>query len=216
MRNTILSLCDLSGVMVEPWVKNGYKAVLIDPQHRSDSDDGTILRLGRTIEDSFTVIEKLISDKRIAFVSSFPPCTDMAVSGARWFESKYSNDHLFQAKAVDIAEQCRMIGICSGQPFFVENPVSVLSSVFGKPNYTFSPYYYTKYCPEDNYNKKTCLWTGNGFIMPTPSIDETLGYPDDRIHMCPPGPERQNIRSKTPYGFAMAVFKENGNAHVRN
>lgn len=69
-------------------------------------------------------------------------------------------DHLFQAKAVSVAEQCRVIGEMSGVPYMVENPVSVLSNVFGKPSHTFDPCDYTRFAPEDNYTKKTCLWTG--------------------------------------------------------
>lgn len=93
-------------------------------------------------------------------MAGFPPCTDMAVSGAQWFARKYEADHLFQAKAVSVAEQCRVIGEMSGVPYMVENPVSVLSNVFGKPSHTFNPCDYTRYAPEDNYTKKTCLWTG--------------------------------------------------------
>lgn len=45
--------------------------------------------------------------------------------------------------------------------------------------------------------------------MPTEAQAEGLGAPDDRIHKCPPGPERHNIRSQTPLGFARAVFAAN-------
>jgi hypothetical protein len=45
--------------------------------------------------------------------------------------------------------------------------------------------------------------------MPEEFKDDTLGQPDDRIHKCPPGPERANIRSATPLGFAKAVFLAN-------
>lgn len=46
--------------------------------------------------------------------------------------------------------------------------------------------------------------------MPEQYMAESLGEPDDRIHKCPPGPERGNIRSATPMGFAEAVFRANG------
>lgn len=45
--------------------------------------------------------------------------------------------------------------------------------------------------------------------MPGPNKADDLGEPDDRIHKCPPGPERHNIRSATPLGFARAVFEAN-------
>ena len=104
--------------------------------------------------------------RRLAFVAAFPPCTDMAVSGARWFAEKRAADPMFQSKAVAVAEQCRTIGRLSGAPWFVENPVSILSSVWGKPDHTFTPAHFTHYEPADNYTKTTCLWTGGGFVMP--------------------------------------------------
>lgn len=160
MRDTILCLCDLTGVMARPWVEHGYQAVLVDPQHGCDHEDGAYLKLACTIEEAFDQISVLLRSGRLAFVAGFPPCTDMAVSGAQWFARKYEADHLFQAKAVSVAEQCRVIGEMSGVPYMVENPVSVLSNVFGKPSHTFDPCDYTRYAPEDNYTKKTCLWTG--------------------------------------------------------
>ena len=151
----------------------------------------------------------LIRSGDVAAVFGFPPCTDMAVSGARWFKAKYEADKLFQARAVMVAEQCRTIGRVSGAPWFVENPVSVLASAFGKPQHTFHPADFTAYEPGDNYTKKTCLWTGGGFVMPAPDKDPTLGAPDNRIHFASPGPERANFRSATPMGFARAVFHAN-------
>ena len=211
---TIISLCDLTGNMVQPWVDAGYSAFLVDPQHGTTSTEtlpngATITRFAGTIEDAMPLIAALIAAGKVAAVFGFPPCTDMAVSGARWFETKRAADKMFQAKAVMVAEQCRTIGRLSGAPWFVENPVSVLSSAFGKPQHTFHPADYTAYEPGDNYTKKTCLWTGGGFIMPAPAKDSTLGDPDNRIHMAPPGPGRANFRSATPMGFARAVFAAN-------
>ena len=91
----------------------------------------------------------------------------------------------------------------------IENPVSNISSHWRKPDFRFSPHQFTGYEPDDNYTKGTCLWVGNGFVMPEPWAVEGLGEPDDRIHKCPPGPERHNIRSATPMGFARAVFEAN-------
>lgn len=210
---TVLSLCDLTGNFVKPWLDAGYSAILVDPQHGIDSFEvtgkgGSITRLPMTVEQA---TDYIIGDllEQIVFVAAFPPCTDMAVSGARWFEDKRKADPHFQAKAVAVAEQCRTIGRLSGAPWFVENPVSILSSVFGKPDHIFSPHEYTGWEPADNYTKKTCLWTGGGFVIPAPLVDASLGAPDDRIHKAPPGPDRANFRSATPMGFARAVFDAN-------
>jgi hypothetical protein len=212
---TVISLCDLTGNMVQPWIEAGYSALLVDPQH--EGNDGLewvgpgqcINRFAGTIEEAMELVGHHIHTQDVAAVFGFPPCTDMAVSGARWFESKREKDRMFQAKAVMVAEQCRTVGRLSGAPWFVENPVSVLASAFGKPQHTFHPADYTGYEPGDNYTKRTCLWTGGGFVMPAPFKDESLGAPDNRIHFASPGPERANFRSATPLGFARAVFAAN-------
>lgn len=208
MRDTVLCLCDLTGIMARPWVEHGYRAVLVDPQHGFDHEDGAYVKVARTVAESFDLIGGLVRSGRLAFVAGFPPCTDLAVSGARWFPAKYDLDHLFQAKAVSVAEQCRVIGEVSGVPWLVENPVGVLSGVFGKPDYTFHPYEYTHWCADDNYTKRTCLWTGNGYRMPPPWRDATLGEPDHRIWLAS-GSGRANYRSRTPLGFARAVYAAN-------
>lgn len=166
-------------------------------------------RLALTVDGAMPFLSNLFRDFGIAAVFAFPPCTDMAVSGARWFASKREADPMFQAKAVAVAEQCRTIGRLSGAPWFVENPVSVLSRVFGKPDHWFHPADFTALEPGDNYTKRTNLWTGGGFVMPAPARDASLSAPDDRIHKAPPGPDRENFRSATPLGFARAVFAAN-------
>jgi hypothetical protein len=208
-RDTLVSLCDLTLNGCQPWIEAGYQVLAVDPQHGITTTRDGVTRFAGTIEDAMPLIGRLIAEQRIVFVAGYPPCTDLAVSGAGWFKGKYEADKLFQAKAVAVAEQCRTIGRLSGAPWFVENPVSVLASVFGKPNYYFHPHEYTAYEPMDNYVKKTSLWTGGGFIMPQPARDGSLGAPDERIHKAPPGPERANFRSATPMGFARAVFDAN-------
>ena len=102
-----------------------------------------------------------------------------------------------------------MIVKLSGATYYFENPISAFSNIFGKPDFIFHPSDYTGYCRDDNYTKKTCLWTGNGFIMPDPFVDSSLGPPDDRIHKMGPSDERENMRSKTPLGFSRAVYEVN-------
>ena len=162
-KGVIISLCDFTGVATQPWRDAGYEAIHIDPQRE---DNGTILEM-------MPVIRKAIMSGQVKFVMGFPPCTDVAVSGAAHFASKLAKDKHFQAKAALVAEQCRMIGELAGCPWFFENPVSVFASIFGKPNYKFHPYQFGGCLPEDDihplwpeyikprdaYPKKTCLWT---------------------------------------------------------
>lgn len=213
MKQVVVSLCDLTGHMIQPWVEGGYDAVLIDPQHsKGVCVSGPITRIGEVIDSTRTweLLRKLLRNRVVAFVSAFPPCTDLAVSGSRWFEEKARRDWAFQFRAMQVVWQCHVIGEMIGAPYVIENPVSVISSIWRKPDFAFNPCDYTAYEREDNYTKKTMLWTGGGFIMPPFKRDLTLGSPDNRIHTAPPSEERSNFRSATPRGFARAVYEYNG------
>jgi hypothetical protein len=208
-RGIVISLCDLTGIFVAPWVEAGFSAILVDPQHTHTSVDGNVLKLATTIEQSFEQLGEVIRSGKVVFVAGFPPCTDVSVSGARWWKEKLAKDRYCQAKAAIVAEQCRTIGAISGAPYFFENPVSAFSNIFRSPDYIFHPWNFTGYVPQDNYTKKTCLWTGNGFVMPSSKVMIGLGEPDSRIHDAPPSEDRGNIRSATPLGFSRAVFDAN-------
>lgn len=200
MMGWIICLCDYSGIMARPWVEAGCRALLVDPQHPAGTTelDG-IVRVGATIVEAFAVLGRIVRGEPIVFVAGFPPCTDLASSGARWWAEKAKRDRYFQARAALVAEQCRTIG--------------AMSSILGKPDYVFDPFDYAGYCRADNYTKATCLWTGGGFVMPPPL---RVNDPPSRtyIHHQPPGPERENIRSATPAGFAQAVFLANAPSAV--
>lgn len=208
MKDIVLCLCDYTGSFADPWITFGYQAVLVDPQHE-DLGSGKIFKFPGTIEDAMPFIGILLESGRLAFVMGFPPCTDVAVSGARWWDDKFQADRYFQAKAAVVAEQCRTIGELAGVPWAFENPVSGFSGIFGPPQHTFDPYDYSAYCSEDQYFKKTCLWTGGGFKMPPKRQRGALGKPDQRIFLAPPTEDRANFRSATPKGFAIAVFLSN-------
>jgi hypothetical protein len=162
MKGVIISLCDLTGAMVSPWVAAGYDAVLVDPQHGKYSNDGRIERLPCTVIEAACRLGEIIRGRRVVMVAGFPPCTDVAVSGARWFGDKAEKDKHFQAKAALVAEQCRMVGQMSGAPWFFENPVSVFASIFGTSSHSFHPHHFSGLEPDDNYTKLTCLWVGGG------------------------------------------------------
>lgn len=195
-RGIAIFLCDITGHMAEPWLRYGYDAILVDPQHPEgvteelmDAEWGypKLTKVGHVIDhpETWRVIREAIQTGSVAFVAGFPPCTDVAVCGTKNFASKFARDKHFQAKAALVAEQCRSVGQMSGAPWFFENPISVFSSIFGKPNHIFSPYQYTDLCREDNYFKSTCLWTGNGFNMPEekiePAINLTIGVVIEKL-----------------------------------
>ena len=214
MRQAAVFFCDLTGVMGAPWAEAGYDIVLVDPQHGATSietlpNGARVYRFAGTISDSLPFISRLLRTHKIIFAFGFPPCTDVAVSGARHFDAKRQKDPHFQAKAALVAEQCRTAFELFGCPWGFENPVSVFSSIFGRPDYIFHPHWFTGHCADDNYTKTTCIWAGGGFVMPDPFVDESLGPPDDRIHKAPPGAGRANFRSATPRGFSRAAFESN-------
>lgn len=197
-----VSLFDFTGNMLAPWRDAGYECHIYDIQH----EPGTSERDGMILHgcDLLSAAPELPGE--CAFVCAFPPCDHLAVSGAAWFKGKglrklADSIHMF-ATAAEFCE-------ASGAPYLIENPVSTISTYWREPNHTFQPFEFTGYWGGDNYTKKTCLWTGGGFRMPQPLRLDGLGNPDERIHRCPPGPNRKNFRSATPMGFAMAVFQAN-------
>lgn len=231
----VISLCDRTGAMVEPWLDAGYQAILIDPQHATGvttERDGRLVKVGHELDHatSWRVIRDAISGGNVCFVAGFPVCTELAVSGtARWAEKRAKDPH-FQARALQLVHECRVVGELSGAPYFFENPVSAISSMYRRPDHTFHPYEYGGYLPandnhplypeyfppNDAYGKKTCLWTGNGFIMPEKrpvplAAGQTNGQGQSKAHNKLGGKSEKtkNIRSATPRGFARAVFEAN-------
>ena len=198
----VLSLFDLTGNMVKPWAAAGYECVTVDLQ----AEPGAHRVAPNITQVGGDVLSWLPPRAEYRIVFAFPPCTDLAVSGARWFKDKGLAG---LAGAIELFERARQIAEWADAPWMIENPVSTISSYWRKPDHAFHPADYTAFELGDNYTKKTCLWTGNGFVMPEPARHPDAGEPDNRIHACPPGPDRGNIRSATPMGFARAAFEAN-------
>ena len=202
----VVSLFDLSGNVVKPWADAGHDCWVVDIQHKKylvvSNEEGAIHYVPWDLSTPW--LPPFERDE-IAFVAAAPPCDHLSVSGARWMKGKGLRKlsyaiQLF-ATAVEFCEW-------SNATYFIENPVSTISTYWRKPDFRFHPYQYSMFDAADYYTKDTCLWVGNGFVMPDKSQAD-LGEPDDRIHKAAPGPERSNFRSKTPYGFAKAVFLAN-------
>jgi hypothetical protein len=231
MKDTVISLCDYTGIMVGPWVNAGYRAVLLDPQHEHSRESDSVKLIAKRVDQSAIEIRDLITSGRVAAVFAFPVCTDLAVSGTARWATKRAADRNFQAKAMQLVHECRMIGELSGAPWMLENPVSAVSSIWRKPDHTFHPNEYGGYLPEDDahpmypdyfpprdaYGKKTCIWSGGGFVMPAKrQVDVADGQSDgqgqSKAHNKLGGRslKTKNIRSATPRGFAQAVFQANG------
>ena len=153
--------------------------------------------------------------RRIIFVGAFPPCTHVAVSGARDFAKKRG---FMLRDALETFEAARQAIVWSGAPGFAENPVGVLSSIphIGKPDFWFHPSDYAGYSPDpeaDAYTKKTGLWTFNGFVMsPKRPVDPVQG---SKMWRLTPSDDRADQRSATPLGFSIAVFEANCPSELR-
>ncbi len=200
-RPIVISLFDFTTRIVQPWALAGLLCYCVDLQHPAgEHRTGNIIRVGADAR------EWLPPCSPVAICFAFPPCTHVAVSGARWFRDKglgalIESLELFDA-SVRLAEW-------SGAPYLIENPVSTVSTYWRQPDHRFDPCDYGGYLdpPGDAYTKMTCLWTGNGFVMPEPrQIDPIEG---SRMWKMPPHPDRVNARSATSRGFAEAVFQAN-------
>jgi len=191
-----------SGIMARPWVEAGYHALCVDLTCEPGERDGVIYERANMLD---WVPPRHVVEEGVAFFASFPPCDHLAVSGARWFKGKGLGA---LALSVQLFERAAFWAEWFGAPYLIENPVSTISSYWRKPDHTFHPWQYCGLCPDDAYTKKTCLWTGGEFVMPPPTHPDDV-VPDDRIHKAPPSPDRADIRSATPLGFARAVFEVN-------
>jgi hypothetical protein len=207
----ILSLCDLPGNMIKPWANAGHECWIVDIQHPSgvtqDPEYPNIYRVGCKVEDCLSLIPSLESFD-MAF--AFPPCTDLANSGARWWKDKgVTALH----DAVGLVKDCWEI-MSNTKAWMLENPVGRLSTHWMQPHYKFDPCDFGGYLAPagDAYTKKTCLWVGGDFKFPK-------ARPVTPIKVCAQGSwiqklggkslKTKNLRSATPMGFAIAVYEAN-------
>jgi len=145
------------------------------------------------------------------------PCTDLSVSGARHFEAKKQDGRFYAAASLWMHGWRRSRHIGGG---YFEHPVSVMSSLFRKPDQIIQPWMFGHY-----ETKATCLWLwGVDPLRPiykTPDeCREALGIPagvkpDARIHKMPPSVDRWKLRSTTFPRIAQAMAKQWGTARAK-
>jgi hypothetical protein len=229
MSPVALFLFNLTDAAPSPWLQGGYDCVSCDTQNSeawSTETMGNGAKHHRTnypagsVELDIGLWARGLCPK---IVISFAPCTDLAVSGAAHFERKRKVDPEFQRKATELAQLAEGYGV----PYCVENPISVLSTLWRTPDHYWHPCTYGGWLPEgdvhplypdvlpprDAYHKKSCLWVGNGFIVPAPRPVAPLEH-DFPGHKKLGGKSlrTKNIRSATPRGFARAVYEANKGA----
>jgi site-specific DNA-cytosine methylase len=124
-------------------------------------------------------------------VIAFPPCTDLAVSGAKWFEEKRKDGR--QQAAVDFF---MMFANRPGK-WAIENPIGIMSTLYRKPDQIIQPWQFGH-----GETKATCLWLNN---LPKLEPTEIVEGREQRIWKMAPGPDRAKERSKTYIGIAKAM-----------
>ena len=144
-----------------------------------------------------------------------PPCTHLAVSGARWFPQKRADGS--QQAALQFVRDLMALPI---EFKVIENPVSIISSQIRKSDQTVQPWMFG-----DFETKATCLWLENlPPLVPTyrtvAEAAEAAGLPanskpEARIWKLPPSADRWKLRSKTYDGIARAAALQ-WSAHVAN
>ena len=241
MKNQVISLYDYTGEALIPWAEAGYECYAYDIQHKSGwfwiSGERKPITFAKADLYDLDTLRRLISrhEGQVAFMSAFPPCTDLASSGARWWSKKERANPNFQTEAANHVLLADWFAGVLGCPYYIENPVGALSRLWHKPDYKFDPCDFGGYLPEDDvhpkwrvipprdaYRKRTCLWTGGGFQMPMKRSVPHLSLAYDRAdpkkgRMFSPVAGKtggkslrtKNIRSATPRGFARAVFQFN-------
>lgn len=211
-KGSVLSLFDYTANMVRPWAEVGYACYCADTKHTGYDNDIEKFDSGGFITKLKQDVMEMDSLKIWSMVFAAPPCTDLAVSGALHFEMKGLPAVI---AALQLVNKAREICEESGAPYMIENPVSTLATYWRKPDHYFNPCDFAGYLDDpstDAYTKKTCLWTGGGFVMPaSKAIEPVLG---SKMHRLPPSAHRAELRSATPMGFARAVFESNHKGEV--
>jgi len=179
----VLIACEFSGAVRDAFLARGHDAISCDllptespgPHYQGDVMD--------IINDGF--------DLMIAH----PPCTHLAVSGARWFKDKLSE----QAEALEFVRKLLRAPISR---IALENPISIISSRIRKPDQIIQPWQFGH-----GETKATCLWLKNLPLLTPTNIVEGR---EAKVHKMPPGPDRWKLRSKTYTGIAQAMAEQWG------
>jgi len=178
----VLIACEFSGIVRNEFIRLGHDAWscdLLPSEIPGNHFEG----------DALTVAYNGVWDLMIAH----PPCTHLAVSGARWFKDKKTEQEqaLFFVQNLMDAPIGR---IC------IENPISVISSKIRKPDQIIQPWQFGH-----GEIKATCLWLKNlPKLVPTNIVNGRT----PRVHREPPGPDRWKNRSRTLQGIAEAMSRQ--------
>ena len=180
----ILIACEYSGTVREAFSKLGHDAWSCDILETEIPGNHLQCDVREILGDGW--------DMMIAH----PPCTHLAVSGARWFKNK----KVEQAEALEFV---RLLLDAPIQKIALENPISIISSHIRKPDQIIQPWQFGH-----GETKATCLWLQNlPKLQPTNIVEGR----EQRIWKMPPGENRWKERSRTFEGIAQAMANQWGN-----
>lgn len=179
----VLVACEYSGRVRDAFIRAGHDAWSCDllpteqpgPHHQGDVLD--VLGNGWDL------------------MVAHPPCTHLAVSGARWFGEKREQ----QVEALAFVRRLLNAPI---PRIALENPVSIISTAIRKPDQTIQPWQFGH-----GETKATCLWLKN---LPPLKPTNIVEGREARVHRMPPGPDRWKERSRTFEGIAQAMADQWG------
>ena len=179
----VLVACEFSGIVRDAFIREGHWAVSCDflPTEQS----------GPHMERDVLSVLDAGWDLMIAH----PPCTYLAVSGARWWKGREGE----QAEAIQFVLD--LAGACIPR-IAIENPIGCLSTQWRKPDEIIQPWWFGE--PEV---KATCLWLKG--LPPLKSTNVVDGR-HPRVHHAGPSPDRWKVRSRTLPGVAAAMAKQWG------
>ena len=180
----ILVACEYSGRVREAFRKLGHDAWSCD---LLPSDDNSPYHVQGDVR-------KLLNDVWDIMIAH-PPCTHLAVSGARWFKDK----QVEQAEALEFVKKLLDAPI---PKIALENPISIISSKIRKPNQIIQPWQFGH-----GETKATCLWLKN---LPELQPTDIVSGRENKVWRMPPSKERWKLRSITYQGIANAMANQWG------
>lgn len=180
----ILVACEESGAVRDAFAARGWDAWSCD------------LLSSATPGQHFQGDVTPMLSKQWDLVIAFPPCTDLCVSGARWFAEKRASGS--QQAAVEFFMRFTRL-TC---PWAIENPVGIMSTLYRKPDQVIQPWQYGH-----GETKATCLWLNK---IPRLTPTNIVAGREGRVWKMPPGPDRAKMRSRTFAGIASAMAAQWG------
>jgi len=141
-------------------------------------------------------------EKEWDMIIAFPPCTHLAVSGARWFKEKRKDGR--QQQGIDFFMK---FANCKCERIAIENPVGIMSTIWRKPDQILQPFEYGH-----GETKATCLWIKN---LPLLKPTNIVNGRENKVWKMSPSKERAKIRSKTFSGIAKAMAEQWGGIIIR-